>query len=157
VKVKEDVSGASGYKPHNNLLINPIDEPSPMWYDYGKNLAGRDSSIFDLETPLTNHQRSSLAKKYRSLADEICRVELNLIDSSAGGKAGSDERWVENTMKKGTLKDRIAATSVLVSTDPIHKLSATSIVFSVWLAVQTLVSRILGLPKWLLKRWKTFS
>ena len=126
VKVKEYVNGASGYKPHNTLLINPVDEPSPMWYDYGKNLAGRDGSIFDLETPLTNHQRSSLAKKYRSLADEIFRVELSLIrsNSSAGGRSGSDERWVENTMKKGTLKDRIAATSVLVSTDPIHKLSA---------------------------------
>lgn len=124
VKVKEYASGASGYKPHNTLLINPIDEPSPMWYDYGKNLAGRDSSIFDLETPLTNSECSSLAKKYRSLADEVYRVELSLINSSPGGKAGSDERWVENTMKKGTLKDRIAATSVLVSTDPIHKLSA---------------------------------
>jgi ribosome biogenesis protein MAK21 len=35
-----------------------------------------------------------------------------------------DDQWVENTMKRGTLKDRIAAMSVIVSTDPVHKLHA---------------------------------
>ena len=96
-----------------------------MWYEWGKNVPGRDDSSCALDPLLTSTQKSLLAKKYRSLADEIFRVEVGLTGSSSSGiKARSDDRWVENTMKKGTLKDRIAATSVLVSTDPIHKLSA---------------------------------
>jgi ribosome biogenesis protein MAK21 len=122
--VKDDTS-ASGYKPHNSFLINISEEEAPMWYECAKSIPGRDDSIFDVETPSTNTQNTSLARKYRSLADEIYRAELSLTGAtSSGGKAASDERWVENTMKRGTLKDRIAATSVLVSTDPVHKLSS---------------------------------
>lgn len=125
--VKEGSNGASGYKPHLTPLISSADETSQMWYEWGRNVPGRDDTSCDLDPSLTTLQKSLLAKKYRSLADEIFRVETSLTgsgSSSSGTKARSDERWVENTMKKGTLKDRIAATSVLVSTDPIHKLSA---------------------------------
>lgn len=123
--VKEVSNGATGFKPHFTPLIISADETSQMWHEWGRNVPGRDDTSCDLNPSLTSSQRSLLAKKYRSLADEIFRVEVSLTGSSSSGiKARSDERWVENTMKKGTLKDRIAATSVLVSTDPIHKLSA---------------------------------
>lgn len=123
--VTEVSNGASGYRPHLTPLVSASDETSQMWYEWGRNVVGRDDSVCDIDTPLSSSQKSILAKKYRSLADEIYRVELSLTgSSSAGVKSRSDERWVENTMKKGTLKDRIAATSVLISTDPIHKLSA---------------------------------
>lgn len=123
--VKEGSNGASGYKPHLTPLISSADETSQLWYEWGRNVPGRDDTSCDLDPSLTGLQKSLLAKKYRSLADEIFRVEISLTGSGSSGiKARSDERWVENTMKKGTLKDRIAATSVLVSTDPIHKLSA---------------------------------
>lgn len=122
--VKEGSNGASGYKPHLTPLISSADETSQLWYEWGRNVPGRDDTSCDLDPSLTGLQKSLLAKKYRSLADEIFRVEISLTGSGSSGiKARSDERWVENTMKKGTLKDRIAATSVLVSTDPIHKLS----------------------------------
>jgi ribosome biogenesis protein MAK21 len=68
----------------------------------------------------TDLKNSTLVLKYRSEADELYRREVQNF-----GKSGSsDERWVENTMKRGTLKDRIAAMSVVVSTNPVHKLYA---------------------------------
>jgi ribosome biogenesis protein MAK21 len=109
------------YKPHTSFLVS-LDEDSPTWYECGKQIPGRNDTIFSVELSSSQSKNTSLANKYRALADEIHRVELGLLDSSSG-KASADERWVEKTMKKGTLKDRIAASSVVVSTDPLHKLS----------------------------------
>ena len=113
---------ATGYKSHSSLLITSSEETS-MWFDFGKNIPGRDDTVFTVETPppQSDSKNAALVAKYRNLADQIYRSEISLTDSE--GKPSSDERWVENTMRKGTLKDRIAATSVLVSTDPVHKLS----------------------------------
>jgi ribosome biogenesis protein MAK21 len=58
--------------------------------------------------------------KCRSIGDMIFQREMQLI----GKGSTADERWVENTMRKGTLKDRIAAMSVTVSSDPVHKFYA---------------------------------
>lgn len=136
-----------GYKPHSTLLVQ-FTEETPTWYDCGRNTAGRDDTIFDAdgssgdgnsnkknknntqqkETPRNTRE---VITKYRRLADEIYGHEAALArqgSGSGGGGASSysdkDEKWVENTMRRGTLKDRVAAMSVVVGMDCVHKLHA---------------------------------
>ena len=107
------------YKAHKTLLIQ-LDDDAPTWYDYGKNLPGRNDTIYtDPPQPLDQPNHKFVAN-CRSIGDMIFQEEIRLL----GRGSNSDERWVENTMKKGTLKDRIAAMSVTVSSDPIHKFYA---------------------------------
>ncbi|KAL3827587.1 hypothetical protein ACHAXA_002084 [Cyclostephanos tholiformis] len=73
-----------------------------------------------------------MVTKYRQLADEIYSQEVSLSRQGGGSAGGGgrssvsekDEKWVENTMRRGTLKDRVAAMSVVVNMDCIHKLYA---------------------------------
>jgi len=106
------------YKAHNSVLVH-FDEENATWYDYGNNLPGRNDTITSCPPSPADQSNSSLLTKYRSIGDLIYQKEVQLFGRNSSG--ASDERWVENTMKKGTLKDRIAAMSVTVSTDPIHK------------------------------------
>lgn len=107
-------------------------EEASTWYDYGENLPGRNDVIGSSSASSSIHEHRlatklttpALISRYRSMADSIFQNELRLYNSSQNKKSSSDERWVENTMKKGTLKDRIAAMSVTVSTDPLHKFHA---------------------------------
>jgi len=120
------------YKVHKSLLIH-LTEQTPTWYDCGRHTPGRDDTISNISSssPVpdtgSNHKKRfnapHILQKYRKLADQIYLQEISLFkDSDSGG--GSDERWVETTMKRGTLKDRVAAMSVVVSTNPVHKLYA---------------------------------
>ncbi|VEU41048.1 unnamed protein product [Pseudo-nitzschia multistriata] len=92
-------------------------EEASTWYEYGKDLPGRDDV---LET--MSQTSPALIRRYRSIADSIFANELRLYKQS--NTSSSDEQWVENTIRKGTLKDRIAAMSVTLSTDPVHKFYA---------------------------------
>jgi ribosome biogenesis protein MAK21 len=64
------------------------------------------------------------------MADDLYRNERmshadengELDDHDASNSRKKDERWMESTMKHGTWKDKIAAMSVTVSSDPIRKL-----------------------------------
>ncbi|KAL9181424.1 hypothetical protein ACHAXT_010229 [Thalassiosira profunda] len=118
-----------GYKPHSTLLVQ-FTEETPTWYDCGRNTAGRDDTLSDAGTkkhPSSKNTRE-VVHKYRQLADEIYGHEVALSRQSAGGGgapyADKDEKWVENTMRRGTLKDRVAAMSVVVGMDGLHKLYA---------------------------------
>lgn len=107
------------YQAHKTLLIQ-LDEDAPTWYDYGKNLPGRnDTTVTDPPQP-TDQPNHKFIAKCRSIGDMIFQREIQLV----GRGSSADERWVENTMRKGTLKDRIAAMSVTVSSDPVHKFYA---------------------------------
>lgn len=119
------------YKPHSTLLVQ-FTEETPTWYDCGRNTSGRDDTIYTVKSSKNQQQQNNkntrdIVSKYRQLADEIYTHEVSL---ARGGSSGSnnidakDEKWVENTMKRGTLKDRIAAMSVVVGMDCIHKLYA---------------------------------
>ena len=108
---------AADYKAHHSILIH-FDEDNPTWYEYGSKLQGRNDTIGTHPPPNGSGNNAQLVSKYRAIGDLIYQKEVQLYGRGSGGK---DERWVENTMKKGTLKDRIAAMSVTVSTDPIHK------------------------------------
>jgi ribosome biogenesis protein MAK21 len=107
-------------------------EDASTWFSYGENLPGRnDVLLTPSNSSATYDQRQAtklmtpeLIRRYRSIADSIIQTELRLYSANHSNKSSSDEKWVENTMKKGTLKDRIAAMSVTVSGDPIHKFYA---------------------------------
>lgn len=120
-----DNSGTvANYKVHQSLLIRlNEDEDSRTWYGYGKNLPGRNSTIVSDPRKSGDKSNLELVQKYRGLADTIYAREVQLFGKESG-VSKSDQRWVENAMRKGTLKDRIAAMSVTVSTDPMHKFYA---------------------------------
>lgn len=119
------------YKPHKSLLIH-LTEQTPTWYECGRHTPGRDDTVSSISSSLPvpakgNHKMKlnppHIVQKYRNLADQIYSQEISLFrDSNSGG--GSDERWVESTMKRGTLKDRVAAMSVVVTGNPVHKINA---------------------------------
>jgi len=113
------------YKPHKTLLIH-LTEATPTWYECGRGTTSRDDTIFNVRNakgkkikPRTNPP--ALVAKYRNLADSIYQEEVTIFRNNSSSK---DEAWVENTMKRGTLKDRVAAMSVVVSSNPVHKLYA---------------------------------
>jgi ribosome biogenesis protein MAK21 len=97
-------------------LIQWTEEES-TWYDYGQDLPGRNDTLSS-----TSHTSPALIRRYRSIADSIYANELRLYRQSQN--KNSDEQWVESTIRKGTLKDRIAAMSVTLSSDPVHKFYA---------------------------------
>jgi ribosome biogenesis protein MAK21 len=116
-----NVESTEKHQSHNLTLIK-LDEGSPTWHEYGKDLPGRNDTIFT-KPPQPSHQSvNNLFIQYRAMGDVLYQKEIQLVGKNS--VRGSDKRWVENTMKKGTLKDRIAATSVTVSNDPVHKFYA---------------------------------
>jgi len=118
------------YKPHKTLLIH-LTEQTPTWYECGRGTASRDDTVFSIKSSssgkgggdkkTTRTNPPALVAKYRKLADSIYQQEVTLFRVNSSSK---DEQWVENTMKRGTLKDRIAAMSVVLSSSPVHKLYA---------------------------------
>lgn len=111
------------YKAHDALLIKlstSQDGDSQTWHEYEKLLqTAEDKKENSSNVPTIMSDK--LAATYRSLADDIYRREVQLYGSKGGG---GDGKWVEGTIRKGTLKDRIAAMSVIVSKDPVHKFHA---------------------------------
>lgn len=119
-----DDNHTSGFKPHRTMLIH-LTEETPTWYECGRNTQHRNDTVFSLNRNASKKKTNPphIIAKYRSMADSIYKQEINLFRSS-NSSSDKDEQWVENTMKKGTLKDRIAAMSVVVSSHPIHKIYA---------------------------------
>ena len=122
------ISNNLSYKPHSTLLVQ-FTEETPIWYDCGRNTSGRDDTIYTVKSSKNQHHNKNtrdIVSKYRQLADEIYTHEVSLARGGSGSNNidAKDEKWVENTMKRGTLKDRIAAMSVVVGMDCIHKLYA---------------------------------
>jgi len=125
-----DTSSSNGtspklsYKPHNTLLVQ-LNEDTPTWYECGRNAPGRDDVISSADDRRRQQNaREGLVSRYRNLANEAYEHEVALAKQKGSGNSEEDEKWVENTMRRGTLKDRIAAMSVVVGGDPVHKLHA---------------------------------
>ena len=127
-------SAACDYRPHKVAMIT-LTEETPTWFQCGRNTPGRDdtlaaasSSSFAGAEPSIRRNPPDVVQRYRALGEKIYQHEVALSkqQSAAGSSAGSgrDEAWVESTMRRGTLKDRVAAMSVVVSTHPVHKLHA---------------------------------
>jgi len=120
-------SSSNGMSSFHAPLIQWTQDASTTWYEYGKELPGRNDSISSSSSSSSTKANTSppaLVRWYRSMADSIYANELRLFKQGQSKKSSSDEHWVENTMRKGTLKDRIAAMSVTLSTDPLHKFYA---------------------------------
>ena len=100
---------------HKTLLLVLNDT---TWFDIHHDTPGRNATINTNPPEKGQSNSPALIIKFKTKADIIMRNELALLTTS------KDEKWVESTMKKGTLKDRIAAMSVLVSTNPVHKIFA---------------------------------
>jgi ribosome biogenesis protein MAK21 len=118
-----------GASSHSSLLISPLVE-GELWYTCGPVSPERNAVLQLKVSPSTimsgkGPQQQSVSNpadvvlKYRQQADQIYRHELQVFNSKK--TLSSDDQWVETTIRKGTLKDRIAAMSVVISTDPIHK------------------------------------
>lgn len=112
------IPNSNGVSSFHAPLIRWSEDES-TWYEYGKDLHGRNDVLSS-----TSSTSPALIRRYRSMADSIYANELRLFKQGQSKTSNSDEQWVENTMRKGTLKDRIAAMSVTVSTDPLHKFYA---------------------------------
>jgi len=64
-----------------------------------------------------------LVEKYRKQADELYEAELLAFDNGdSQGMSQEDSKWMEDTMRRGTLQDRIAAMTVMCNQNPVHKL-----------------------------------
>ena len=87
------------------------------WFEYGSSIKERNWTLASHPSP-SEQQDSGIVKRYRADADSLYRREVQ----NFGQHQTSDDRWVDSTIHKGTLKDRVAAMSVVVSSNPIHKL-----------------------------------
>jgi ribosome biogenesis protein MAK21 len=111
----------SGSDSQHKLIIT-LTETEPTWFAIGNQQAERNATVLTNPPKASQKMFPALVNKCRRQADELYQKEL--FAYSKGHAKSSDDRWVEGTMKKGTLKDRIAAMSVVVSTDPVHKFYA---------------------------------
>ena len=111
----------SSAKSHKALLIE-LGE-GEAWFNY-KDAKGapqkqelQNAILSSTDPPNT----TAIVEEFRRKADEIYKQEIQIYHDQRNTAGSSDERWVESTIRKGTLKDRIAAMSVVVSQDPIHQ------------------------------------
>jgi len=112
--------GRLQYSAHNTMLVKLSSQGNQAWYQYEESLKRRDLAGKQ-GRPDKGLVSVELASKYRAIADDIYRTEIQIFGNM---EAKNDDNWVEGTIRKGTLKDRIAAMSVIVSNDPIHKFHA---------------------------------
>lgn len=117
---KESESLSAGAEGGHSSLLVQLTENANTWYKLGNDFPERNATL--LTHPAENGQSSQLVEKYRAEADEIYRKEVQLFSSKSNND--KDANWMQATMSKGTLKDRIAVMSVTVSTDPVHRFYA---------------------------------
>ncbi|GAX25522.1 ribosome biogenesis protein MAK21 [Fistulifera solaris] len=103
---------------HTTLLLQ-LTEDAPKWYLIGKQLPERNDTVkkSDDKTKNDTPNTPAVITKYRQQADDLFRHEIALALSNKS----KDDAWMESTMRKGTLKDRIAAMSVVLSQSPVHQ------------------------------------
>jgi ribosome biogenesis protein MAK21 len=108
--------------PQSHRSLITLTDEEPTWYKFGQQQSERNDTVLTVPAKGSHKLTPALVAKYRRQADELYHKEVFVVNK--GNVKSSDDRWMEGTMKKGTLKDRIAAMSVVVSTDPVHKLYA---------------------------------
>lgn len=100
--------------PQHTTLLLQLTEDAPKWYLIGKQLPERNEILPKSDT---KKQNTAVITQYRQQADALFRQEVALALSNKS----KDDAWMESTMRKGTLKDRIAAMSVVLSQSPVHQ------------------------------------
>ena len=124
-KARKEAQQEKGLKisGSGNALLIQIDEKASTWYKVANDVKGRNDTIVSCNPPKDDPNiNRKLASKYRSKADELFRREVQLFGKKNSGD--KDMNWIQSTISKGTLKDRIAAMSVVVSSNPLHKFPA---------------------------------
>jgi ribosome biogenesis protein MAK21 len=101
---------------HKSLLI-VLNEGCRGWYDAANNTPGRNDVVSKPQ------QNKELVQHFRQQADDLFANEEALYKSKRHADRSSDDQWVEQTTRHGTLKDRVAAMSVLIGEHPVHQLS----------------------------------
>ena len=147
-------SSSGGYKPHNTLLVQFTEETPTWYdcgrntagrddtvFSVIANAAengnkkkkatatatatATTTNVDDQQQRPQSSNTRDVISRYRRLADEVYSQEVSLSRQGGSGSVSEkDEKWVENTMRRGTLKDRVAAMSVVVNMDCMHKLYA---------------------------------
>ncbi|KAL7569102.1 hypothetical protein ACA910_016937 [Epithemia clementina (nom. ined.)] len=117
----------AGHIQVNSLLIKLSDD-APSWYKVAEQVPGRNATIVSDPPPegITGNP-IQLVEKYRKAGDELFRKEVQLFGKKGGSESSNNDKdmsWIQSTISKGTLKDRIAAMSVVVSTHPVQKFHA---------------------------------
>lgn len=113
----ESLSSSSSFKKNSSNNNNKNSEGSKKliqldgvkWFDYGK----RDFA--DRNQVMETAQSNDVVVKYRTLADSYMRGQ----QQSNGNN--DDDKYLEGTIRQGTLKDKIAALAVVLSNDSLSK------------------------------------
>jgi len=101
------------------------------WYDIGQKITGRNDTVLSLSAgggggggnnPLTATTQIDVSA-WRQTADDLYAQEVYNFTNARKLQSTADDRWIEGTMSKGTMKDKIAAMSIVIANNPFHKLS----------------------------------
>lgn len=74
-----------------------------------------------------SYQQKKLAEEIRSHVETHFNSELERYHSHKKKHASSDEKWMNQVIKTGTLSDKIAALALKVQSSPIHELETMDI------------------------------
>ena len=94
-------------------------EDGSYWWDLSLKQSGREESVLAMGDKNID---KGIVDNYRKRADQLFEIEVANFNRSTSGMSQSDVKWMEDTMRKGTLQDRIAAMTVTCSQHPVHKL-----------------------------------
>lgn len=117
----------------SDSVLIVMGEDCQGWYDIGQQITGRNDTILSLSKSATaaaggagnNVTATTLINlsSWRQTADDLYAQEVCNFTSASKQQSTADDRWIEGTMSKGTMKDKIAAMSIVISNHPFHKLS----------------------------------
>jgi len=109
-------------KQGDSKVLIALEEGDP-WWEVASSTQGRNDVITDKNNNNNKSVETSTVIKYRKRADELFELELTAFHNRDGTNKLRDDRWMDETMRKGTLQDRIAAMAVSCSQNPVHKLN----------------------------------
>jgi len=131
MKLKEkdfnDVSGMVHHKAVTTKVMSELQKRNGLLFFTNKRMEQKEGNWYELycvdHKLITKNlekndepNSSEVVEHYRKLSNEIYRIETSEFELST-----KDGRWLEGTIEKGTLKDRIASMSVTASQYPLHR------------------------------------
>ena len=108
-------------KQNQSLLIQ-FDEDCTAWYEIASKTAGRNDLLDNSVQNKPNLDKEML-QHFRKQADDLFEKEKEIFRLNRNQSRSSDDDWVQNTTRHGTLKDRVAAMSVMIADNPVHQLN----------------------------------
>ena len=122
---KKDNNNKNAKVIKRQTLIVSMGEEDNGWYDIARQTPGRNDTIATVSktggAPVVTGA-NNIVSNWRQRADELWVNEMSLFMEIYKSNQTSDDRWIEATMTKGTMKDKIAAMSILIANHPFHQL-----------------------------------